>query len=117
MAISKKDRMRTQRRKHRVGYAIRQSNQPRIAVFRSLKHIYAQIIDDANNATIVSCSTKELKDLSGDKKAQARLVGKELGKRAAAKGIEKAVFDRGSYRYHGRVKELAEGIRESNVQI
>ncbi|EKE05167.1 MAG: 50S ribosomal protein L18P [uncultured bacterium] len=90
---------------------------PRVSVFRSLKYIYAQVIDDINSTTLVSCSSLELKNLKGDKKAIANAVGKELAKRAQEKGITTAVFDRGSFLYHGRVKALAEGLREGGLNI
>jgi large subunit ribosomal protein L18 len=118
MASSKKDLIRKKRRKLRVrnAYSLGVEHKPRISVFRSLKHIYAQIIDDIKGATIVSCSSMTL-NVTGDKKAQAYLVGKELAKLAQAKGIEKAFLDRGSSRYLGRVVSLAEGLREGGIII
>ena len=94
---------------------------PRLAVFRSNKHIYAQIIDDVNGNTLVACSTKEkaVAALLGEKNKseQAKVVGIELAKKATAKGIEEVVFDRGGYLYHGRVSELAEGAREGGLKF
>ena len=90
---------------------------PRVTVFRSLNHVYAQLIDDANAHTIVSCSSLELKDLTGDKKAVARSVGLALAEKIQGKGISAAVFDRGEFLYHGRVKALAEGLREGGLKI
>jgi large subunit ribosomal protein L18 len=118
MASSKKDLIRKKRRKLRVrnAYALGDNNKPRISVFRSLKHIYAQIIDDVKGITLASCSTISFQ-VTGDKKAQAYSIGKELAKLAQAKGIEKAFLDRGSARYLGRVASLAEGLREGGIVI
>ncbi|RTL05963.1 50S ribosomal protein L18 [Candidatus Dependentiae bacterium] len=119
MASSKKDLIRKKRRKLRVRgtYGLGDQTKPRISVFRSLKHMYAQIIDDVRGVTIVSCSTLSLDKVSGDKKAQAYLVGKELARLAQAKGVQKAFLDRGSSRYLGRVASLAEGLREGGIII
>ena len=119
MASSKKDLIRKKRRKCRVrnAYALGDQQRPRISVFRSLNHIYAQIIDDIKGITIASCSTLSLNKVEGDKKTQAYLVGKELARLAQVKGIEKAFLDRGSSRYLGRVASLAEGLREGGIII
>ena len=93
------------------------STLPRISVHRTLKQIYAQIIDDSARITMVSFSSLELKNVSGDKTAIAHAVGKELAQRAKDKGIASAVFDRGSFLYHGRVKALADGLREGGLTI
>lgn len=94
---------------------------PRLNVYRSNSHIYAQIIDDINGHTLISASTldEELKEKlsSTSNKEAARLVGELIGKRALEKGIEQVVFDRGGYQYHGRVKELAEGAREAGLKF
>ena len=93
----------------------------RLNVYKSLKHIYAQIIDDTKGHTLVSASTldpsirEQIKGLS--KTEKAKVIGKILAERAVAKGITKVVFDRGGYKYHGRVKALAEGAREGGVQF
>ena len=91
---------------------------PRLCVFRSEKHIYAQIIDDVNGNTLVSASSVE-KDFEGlgSNKTAARTVGKTVAERAKAKGIDTVVFDRGGYVYHGRVQELAEGAREGGLEF
>ena len=91
---------------------------PRLDVFRSAKHIYVQIIDDVNGATLASASTVE-KDFGayGGNKEAAKKVGEIIAKRALEKGIENVVFDRGGYVYHGRVKELAEGAREGGLKF
>ena len=94
---------------------------PRLSVYRSLNHIYAQLIDDTKGVTLVACSTVE-KDVialiaEADKKGAAIIVGKELAKKALAKGIEKVVFDRGGYLYTGRVAALADGAREAGLKF
>ena len=104
-------------RKNLAGTAER----PRLNVFRSLTGIYAQVIDDQSGHTLVSASTVE-KDLSekvkGLKKSeQAKLIGQAVAERAKSKGIEAVVFDRGGYRYVGRVKALADGAREGGLQF
>jgi large subunit ribosomal protein L18 len=90
-------------------------------VFRSLRHIYAQIINDEVGHTLVSASTLDaevVEQIDGmDKTNQARVVGKVLAERALAKGVSKVVFDRGGYKYHGRVKALAEGSREGGLEF
>jgi large subunit ribosomal protein L18 len=94
---------------------------PRLNVFRSLNHIYAQVIDDGEGHTLVSASTvdpevrKQLKGLT--KTDQARVVGKVLAERALGQGIKQVVFDRGGYKYHGRVKALADAVRESGLEF
>ena len=94
---------------------------PRLCVYRSLNHIYTQIIDDVQGVTLVACSTVEksviemVKDLS--KKDAAKVVGQEVAKRALAKGIETVVFDRGGYIYTGRVQCIADGAREAGLKF
>ena len=91
---------------------------PRLNVYRSLKHIYAQLIDDVNGVTLCSASTaeKSFEEYGGNVEA-AKKVGKLLAERAAAKNIENCVFDRGGYIYHGRVQGLAEGAREGGLKF
>ncbi len=98
---------------------------PRLSVYRSLKHIYAQIIDDIRGHTLVAASSlspeirerwEELKK-EGGKTAVARAVGELLGKKAVEAGIKKVVFDRGGFKYHGRVKALAEGARAAGLEF
>jgi len=117
MANKSRDDMRVVRhvrlRKAIAGTAER----PRLAVFRSLKHIYAQIIDDEAGVTLAAASTME-KELSATcNKEGAKLVGIALGKRAVEKGIKAVVFDRGGYQYHGRVANLADGAREAGLEF
>lgn len=108
-----------QRRVYRVRNKIKQSGNLRLSVFRSDKHIYAQIIDDANGVTLVAASSrdKDLKLKKGWDVAAGLAVGKAIGKAAVAKGLKNVAFDRGSYQYHGRVKALAEGAREAGLQF
>ncbi len=95
------------------------ASRPRLNVFRSLHHIYAQVIDDEQGHTLASASTLDrgIRDdvVALDPQAQAKHVGKALAERAKAVGIEQVVFDRGGYPYHGRVKALAEGSREGGL--
>jgi large subunit ribosomal protein L18 len=93
------------------------AERPRISVFRSNKGIFAQLVDDAAGRTLASASWTEddVKSLSGTEQASA--VGQKLAERAKAAGVERAVFDRGGYQYHGRVKALAEGAREGGLAV
>ncbi|TFB09751.1 50S ribosomal protein L18 [Candidatus Marinimicrobia bacterium MT.SAG.3] len=97
------------------------AEKPRLVVFRSLKHIYAQLVDDVSGNTLVTSSTagKELKDKgsSGGKVELSKLVGMNLADEAKKKKITAAVFDRNGYLYHGRVKAVAEGARENDLKI
>jgi large subunit ribosomal protein L18 len=92
---------------------------PRLCVFRSLKHIYAQVIDDSRSATLVSASSNEAKTRGGDgaKSGRAQAVGQLIAQRAREAGIDKVVFDRGGYLYHGRVKALADAAREAGLDF
>ncbi len=118
--VSKKDSNQARLHRHtRVrGKISGTAERPRLNVFRSLNHIYAQLIDDVKGVTIVAASSVE-KDFgeNGGNKAAARKVGEMLAKRALEKGIECVVFDRGGYIYHGRVQELAEGAREGGLKF
>ncbi|MCD6448962.1 MAG: 50S ribosomal protein L18 [Thermotogaceae bacterium] len=121
--IKKIDRKKLRRRRHlRVRKKVFGTpERPRLAVYRSNKHIYAQIIDDTKGYTLVAASTldKELREKLQKtwSKEAAREVGKLIGKRALEKGIDKVVFDRGGYKYHGRIKELADGAREAGLKF
>ena len=91
---------------------------PRLNLFRSAKHIYAQLIDDVNGVTLASASTMEKGfEGNGGNKEAAHKVGEAVAKKAMEKGITKVVFDRSGYIYHGRVKELAEGAREGGLKF
>ena len=96
------------------------SERPRLNVFRSLQHIYAQVIDDTSGMTLVAASTNEpsvREGLSGTKTERARAVGHTIAERAREKGVTAVVFDRGGYLYHGRVKALADAAREAGLQF
>lgn len=107
------------RRANRVHYKIKMtaSGKPRVVVFRSLNHIYAQVIDDAAGKTIASSSTLVVKNDQSDKSACARLVGVDLGEKVKQAGINEVCFDRGRFLYHGRVKSLVDGLRETGLQV
>ena len=90
---------------------------PRLNVFRSSSHIHAQIIDDVNGVTLVASSSVDMKLANGGNIEAATQVGKMIAERAIAKNIEKVVFDRGGYIYHGRVKALAEAAREAGLKF
>jgi large subunit ribosomal protein L18 len=106
------------RRHERVREKVRGSAaRPRLAVFRSLTHIYAQLVDDDAGKTLVAASSLDAKDAKGKRIDVAKSVGTALGDRAKQKGLTEVVFDRGGYRYHGRVKALADGVREAGVKV
>ena len=92
---------------------------PRLAVFRSLNHIYAQVIDDTSGTTLAAASTveKELKGSKQTKSEEAAVVGKLVAQRAKAAGVERVVFDRAGFRYHGRIKSLADAAREAGLDF
>jgi large subunit ribosomal protein L18 len=92
---------------------------PRLAVFRSLNHIYAQVIDDASGRTLAAASTvdKELKGSGKTKSEEAAVVGRMVAERAKAAGVERVVFDRAGFRYHGRIKSLADAAREAGLEF
>ena len=118
MALSKQDR------RNRLRFRIRKTvsgteQRPRLAVFRSNKEIYAQLIDDVSGNTITAASSRD-KDIDASKANKveaAKLVGKAIAERAVKAGVETVSFDRGGYLYHGRVKSLAEGAREGGLKF
>jgi large subunit ribosomal protein L18 len=95
------------------------TERPRLAIFRSMNHIYAQVIDDTKGVTLVSASSTEsgLRGRSGGNIAAAKEIGKLIAERAKEKGISRVVFDRGGYIYHGRVRNLAEAAREAGLEF
>ncbi|MBP1575147.1 MAG: 50S ribosomal protein L18 [Oscillospiraceae bacterium] len=118
--VSKADKNAARVKRH---YRVRNkisgtAERPRLNVFRSAKHIYAQIIDDVNGVTLAAASTNEksFENYGGNKEA-AKEIGKLVAQRAIEKGVTCVVFDRSGYLYHGRVKELAEGAREGGLQF
>jgi large subunit ribosomal protein L18 len=119
MAKSSKNDVRV-RIHTRIRRAVRGSEErPRLAVFRSLGHIYAQVIDDRRGHTLVAASSAEKKAgvASGGNVAGAKAIGKLIAERAKEKGVSKVVFDRGGYLYHGRVKALADAAREAGLEF
>ncbi|MBL7472796.1 50S ribosomal protein L18 [Robertkochia sediminum] len=118
MALSKTERR--QRIKNRIRKVVSGTEaRPRLAVYRSNKEIYAQLIDDRNGKTLMAASSrdKEISDATGTKIEIAALVGKAIGEKALKAGIDTIAFDRGGYLYHGRVKSLAEGAREAGLKF
>ncbi len=112
---------RLRRHKHVRKHVTGTPERPRLNVFRSLRHIYAQVIDDSQGRTLVSASTVDpevVAQIEGmNKTEQASAVGKLLAARALDQGIKKVVFDRGGYKYHGRVKALADAAREGGLEF
>ena len=90
---------------------------PRLNVFRSLNHIYAQVIDDQKGETLVSASSMQLKLKTGGNVASAKEIGKAIAEKALEKGIKRVVFDRGGFLYHGRIKALADAAREAGLEF
>jgi len=121
MAVNNRTKARVRRHKRVRKNLSGSAQRPRLAVFRSVTEIYAQVIDDAAGQTLVSASSidKELREkVQGLKKSeQAKLVGKAVAERAKSKGISAVVFDRGGFKYMGRVKALADGARDGGLQF
>ena len=121
--ISKQDKNAVRKARHiRVRNKVSgTAEKPRLNVFRSTNHIYAQIIDDVAGVTLASASTMDAdvkKDIEGKTKQEAaKIVGLTVGRKALAKGVEHAVFDRGGYLYMGRVQQLADGAREAGLKF
>ncbi len=115
-------RVRRERRQRRVRAKVAgTAERPRLNVYRSNMHMFAQLIDDSKGHTLVSASTLDdtvrANAKQWDKKTEAKQVGKLLAERAIAKGLKQVVFDRGGYQYHGRIKSLAEGSREGGLEF
>ena len=118
MDAQKRKHHQQDRRAHRVRNKVQgTSERPRLSVFRSSKHIYAQLIDDMTGVTLAAASTAGKAGKYGGNVTAAKEVGSKLAEAAKAKGITKAAFDRGHYRYHGRVKALADAAREGGLQF
>ena len=122
MDKAKRKRLARRRRHARVRKRVQgTAEQPRLCVFRSLNHIYAQIIDDTQGHTLVAASTLDADVRAAvddkDKTGQAAIVGKTIAERASAVGIDKVVFDRGGYLYHGRVEALAKAARKGGLKF
>jgi large subunit ribosomal protein L18 len=109
-------RQARERRHRRVrGKIVGTAERPRLMVFRSNRGIFAQLVDDSSGKTLAGASWLTVKGLEGSKTDQARAVGRAVAEAAKSKGIERVVFDRGGYLYHGRVKALADGAREGGL--
>jgi len=118
--IKKVSRDRLRRKRHeRIRLRLAGSTErPRLSIFRSAKFIYAQVIDDSSGRTLAAASSRETTLAAGAGKVEAaRSVGRELAQRARAAGVGAVVLDRGGYRYHGRVRSLAEGAREGGLDL
>jgi len=119
MSLSKKE-MREKRHRRSRFYLVGNAQKPRLAVFRSLNHIYAQVIDDETGKTLATASSldKDLRgSVKGGNKEGAKLIGQKVAERALAAGITTVIFDKGGYKYHGRVKELADGARAAGLKF
>lgn len=119
MKLAKKE-MRQRRHARSRFYLSGTAERPRLAVFRSLFHIYAQVINDETGETLVTASSldKDLRgSVQGGNKTGAKTIGQKVAERALEKGISTVVFDKGGYKYHGRVKELAEGARAAGLKF
>ena len=113
-------KQRHQKRHHRVRMRVFGTQErPRLNVFRSARHIHAQVIDDTEGRTLASASSMEalIRDVVGNKTEKAQLVGQLLAQRALEGGVKQVVFDRGGYKYHGRVKALADGARKAGLDF
>ena len=122
MGATEPKRLARIKRRQRIRKRVKgTSGRPRLCVFRSAKHIYAQIIDDSSGLTLVSASSTEAdirkQDTFESKVAMATFIGKQVGERAQGKGIKQVVFDRNGFLYHGRVKAVSEGARESGLEF
>jgi len=116
-----KPAQRFSRRQERTRFRVRKAagGRPRLSVFRSGKHIYAQVIDDVKGETIAAASTleKDMRASTGATKEAATKVGALVAQRATAKGVSEVIFDRGGYMFHGRIKALADGAREAGLKF
>jgi len=111
--VASRDRIRKRIRRKVTGT----SDRPRLAVFKSLKHIYVQLIDDASGRTIASASTHEKDTAKGSNSVSAKAIGELIAAKAKEKGVKQVVFDRGGYRYHGNIKALADAARENGLEF
>jgi len=120
-SLNEREKARLKRKKRIRKKIWGTEERPRLCVFRSARHIYAQVVDDDRGATLAAASTteKSLRDKTGlgDKKARARMIGKLVAQRSLEKGVKQVVFDRNGFLYHGRVKALSEGAREAGLDF
>lgn len=117
--VSKRELGRLKRKLRTRKKLLGSGEKPRLSVFKSAKHLYAQLIDDAQGKTLASCSSldKQLKGKVSATLVGAKQIGKVLAERALSKGIKKVVFDRGGFRYHGQLKAMADSAREAGLQF
>ena len=117
MAFTERDEARQKRHRRLRARIAGTADRPRLAVYRSLSQIYAQVIDDRSGRTLVAASSLEGKAGKAKKSEAAKAVGAKIAEKAKAAGIEEVIFDRGGYRYHGRVKALADAARSNGLRF
>jgi large subunit ribosomal protein L18 len=117
MAFTERDEARQKRHRRLRSRISGTADRPRLAVYRSLNQIYAQVIDDRSGRTLAAASSLEAKDSKAKRAEAAKAVGEKIAEKAKAAGIEEVIFDRGGYRYHGRVKALADAARSNGLRF
>ena len=117
MAFTERDEARQKRHRRLRSRISGTADRPRLAVYRSLNQIYAQVIDDRSGRTLAAASSLEAKDSKAKKAEAAKAVGEKIAEKAKAAGIQEVIFDRGGYRYHGRVKALADAARSNGLRF
>jgi large subunit ribosomal protein L18 len=117
LAFTERDEARQKRHRRLRTRIAGTADRPRLAVYRSLNQIYAQVIDDRSGRTLAAASSLEAKDTKAKKSEAAKAVGASIATKAKAAGIEEVIFDRGGYRYHGRVKALADAARSNGLRF
>jgi large subunit ribosomal protein L18 len=117
MAFTERDEARQKRHRRLRARIAGTADRPRLAVYRSLNQIYAQVIDDRSGRTLAAASSLQVKDSKAKKADAAKAVGASIAEKAKAAGIEEVIFDRGGYRYHGRVKALADAARSNGLRF
>ena len=117
MAFTERDEARQKRHRRLRTRIAGSADRPRLAVYRSLTQIYAQVIDDVSGRTLASASSLDARDSKTKKADQAKAVGEKIAAKAKAAGVEEVIFDRGGYRYHGRVKALADAARSNGLRF
>jgi large subunit ribosomal protein L18 len=117
MAFTERDEARQKRHRRLRSRISGTADRPRLAVYRSLNQIYAQVIDDRSGRTLAAASSLEAKDGKAKRAEAAKAVGERIAEKAKAAGIEDVIFDRGGYRYHGRVKALADAARSNGLRF
>jgi large subunit ribosomal protein L18 len=117
LAFTERDEARQKRHRRLRTRIAGTADRPRLAVYRSLNQIYAQVIDDRNGRTLAAASSLEAKDSKAKRSEAAKAVGASIATKAKAAGIEEVIFDRGGYRYHGRVKALADAARSNGLRF